>query len=199
MTIAEEHFRRRQLDLEKLTGERIDGVRAPPPTAVHGEIGSDERRRNLQLISDNQKLMQMAEQVQSDLEKRVAINSELNEQIISLKEQLVKMAEAQRDRTVREEKLSEELKISEFRLKKTRDEVVELKGRMKELTNGGKGDVGGGMFEIKRENARLKKLIGEKIFPLLQKKDELIGMYEQVSRLRHGSEELVSEVDKLNN
>jgi hypothetical protein len=198
MTVAEEHFRRRQLDLEKLTGERIDGVRAPPPTAVQGEIGSDERRRNLQLISDNQKLMQMVEQVQSDLEKRVAINNELNEQIISLKEQLVKMAEAQRDRTIREDKLSEEFKISEFRLKKTRDEVVELKGRIKDLTNGGKGEVGG-MFEIKRENARLKKLIGEKIFPLLQKKDELISMYERVSRLRHGSEELVSEVDKLNN
>lgn len=193
MTLAEEHFRKRQLDLEKLTGEC--GTRAPPPTATSGEIG-EERKRISQLVTDNRKLLMTLEQVQADLEKRAAANMELNDEIKRLKEQLAKVVDGKEERKKREEKLMNEIRVSEFRLKKARDEVTDLRGRMKEMSVTGKGDGG---FEVKKENLRLKKLIGEKIIPLLRQKDEVISMYECMSRMRQESENLFTEVDKLNN
>ena len=195
MTIAEEHFRRRQLEFEKLTGEEnLSGIRAPPPTATsiltatNGAVClSDEGKKNFQLISDNRKLIANLEQVQMDLEKRVLMNSELTLEIKNLKDQLNKVTETLKERNEKEEKIREEMKVCEFRLKKARDEIVELKGRVKELSSVGKGDGG---FELKRENGRLKKLIAEKILPLLRRKSEVIKMYQQMSQLRQGSDEL---------
>ena len=193
MTLAEEHFRKRQLDFEKLTGDC--GTRAPPPTATNGEMG-DERKKISQLVADNRKLLMTLEQVQADLEKRAAANMELNDEIKRLKEQLAKVVDGKEERKKREEKLMDEIRVSEFRLKKARDEVTDLRSRMKEMSVTGKGDGG---FEVKKENLRLKKLIGEKIIPLLRQKDEVISMYECMSRMRQESENLFTEVDKLNN
>ena len=197
MTLGEEHFRKRQIDLEKMTGECVTGTRAPPPTATV-EMGED-RRKISQLISDNRKLVTTLEQVQSDLEKRTMMNVELSGEIEQLKDQLEKMSGALKDRKIREGRMEEENRILEFRLKKARDEISDLKIQMKELSlsvGGGRGDGG---FEMKKENTKLKKLISEKILPLLRKKDEVIALYACMSRTRQESETLFTQVDKLNN
>ncbi len=196
MTLGEEHFRKRQIDLEKMTGECVTGTRAPPPTATV-EIGEDGRKIS-QLISDNRKLVTTLEQVQSDLEKRTMMNMELSGEIEQLKDQLEKMSGALKDRKIREGRMEEGNRILEFRLKKARDEISDLKIQMKELSLsvGGRGDGG---FEMKKENTKLKKLISEKILPLLRKKDEVIAMYACMSHTRQESEDLFTQVDKLNN
>ena len=189
--MAEEHFKQRQLDLEKMTG--ACGIRAPPPTAT----GSDEAEkcRTLQLIAENRKLAATLEDVQKDMEKRAIVNGELSHQIVQLKEEVEKLKSGNLCRQGQEAKFFEEMRIGEFRLRKAREEIVELKERVKELGLGN----GAAGYEIRRENVRLKKLIGETIVPLLRQKDELISKYECLVRVKEGSEELLRETDKLTN
>ena len=175
-----------------MTGEC--GIRAPPPTATAVDAYS-EKQRNTQLIADNRKLVVTLEQVQIDLEKRVMVNAQLSDEIARLKDELEKFKRANLSRKGNENKLCEEIKIGEFRLRKAREEIVELKERVKEMSF---GNASGG-YELKRENGRLRKLIGEIILPLLRQKDELISKYECMIRVREGSEELLRETDKLTN
>ena len=191
MNRAEEHFKKRQLDLNRICG--VEGTRAPPPTAI--ETPANDIGKVSMLIAENRKVMMMVESLQIDLESLSNKHREANEHIESLQNQLESLSVTEREHHQKKVKATEEIRVGEFKLKKAREEIQSLKDRVTEMSKGHKSADGG--YDLKRENNLLKKMIREQVLPLLEKDAIVIQKYEVLARMKQESEDLLSETERL--